>query len=133
MGFHRADRTRLNAFPVGEHYRFRAYFDEPGLFATLAPFYDGSTYRFEVPRERFEAIAEVLRSHGYDPVVVEDPAPFVVAHRRFQDHPKVLFEAAVATRQTDRYTLFMLKDRAAVHEAVDAGAVELEDLDDVTW
>ncbi|MFP4591530.1 MAG: hypothetical protein ACLFMX_03905 [Halobacteriales archaeon] len=131
--FHRADRTRLNVFPDGEVVRFRAYFDEPGLFASLRPFYDDRRYRFEVDRERFDRLADLLRGYGYEPVVVEDPTPFVVAHRRFRDHPKVLFRHAVERRRTDHYTLFLLNTREAVAEAIEAGAVAIDDLEGVEW
>ncbi len=131
--FHRADRTRLNVFPAGEAYRFRAYFDEPGLFATLRPFYDDEQYRFEVPADRFERIADLLREYEYEPVVVEDPTPFVVAHRRFRDHPRVLFRHAVDRRRTEHYTLFLLNAQEAVEAALEAGAVRLDDLDGITW
>lgn len=131
--FHPANLTRLNVFPADGAYRFRAYFDEPGLFATLAPHYDEDRYRFEVPDARFERVAETLRAYGYEPVVVEDPTPFVVGHRRFREHPSILFEAAVERRRTDDYTLFLLKDRASVAAALEAGAVALEALDGVEW
>lgn len=131
--FHRADRTRLNVFPAGDAYRFRAFFDEAGLFATLRPFYDDDRYRFEVPADRFDRVADLLEEYGYEPVVVEDPTPFVVAHRRFRDHPRVLFRHAVERRRTDRYTLFLLNTRAAVEAAIEAGAEAIDDLEDVTW
>lgn len=131
--FTRANRDRLHVFPGDDGYRFRAYFDEPGLFATLRPFYDGEHYRFEVPAERFEKMADLLRSYGYEPVVVEDPTPFVVAYKRFRDHPRVLFQHAVERRRTDRFTLFLLDGRDAVEAAVEAGAIELAELDGVEW
>lgn len=131
--FHRASRTRVNVFPAGDRYRFREYFEETGLFATLAPYYDDDAYRFDVPEERFESVANALRSFDYEPVIVDDPTPFVVAHRRFRDHPRVLFRTSVERRRTDRYTLFLLKDRASVERAVDAGAITLDELDDINW
>ena len=131
--FTRASRDRLNIFPEGDGYRFRAYFDEPGLFASIAPYYDEQSYRFEVPEDRFDRVAELLRSYGYEPVIVTDVTPFVVAFRRFREHPRVLFKHAVDQRRTERFTLFLLNSREAVTEAVAAGAVELRDLDDVRW
>lgn len=131
--FHRANRTRLNVFPFDDEYRFRHYFEEPGLFASLAPFYEEEHYRFAVPQARFETVAELLRGHEYEPVVVEDPTPFVVAHRRFRDHPDVLFEGAVARDRTEQYTLFLLKDRESVTAATEAGAIPIAELEDVEW
>lgn len=131
--FTRANRERLNVFPSDTGYRFRKFFDEPGLFASLQPFYDDASYRFEVPEGRFDQVADLLESYGYDTVVVEDVEPFVVAYRRFSDHPRVLFKHAVDQRRTERYTLFLLNSREAVATAVDRGAVELHELDNVTW
>lgn len=131
--FTRASHTRLNVFPSEEGYRFREYFDEPGLFASLKPFYDDEKYRFEVPKDRFDTVADLLKSYEYEPVIVEDPTPFVVAFKRFSDHPRVLFQHAVEQRRTDRYTLFLLNRRDAVTEAVEKGAIELSDLEDIEW
>lgn len=131
--FTRASRDRLNVFPSDDTYRFRAYFDEPGLFASLRPFYDDHEYRFEVPTERFDGIADLLQSYGYESVIVEDPTPFVVAYRRFRDHPRVLFKHAIERRRRDQFTLFLLNTRDAVTEAIEAGAIELRDLEDVSW
>lgn len=131
--FTRASRDRLNVFPGTDGYRFRQYFDEPGLFASLSPYYDEQHYRFTVPEDRFEQVAELLTSYGYDPVIVEEVTPFVVAHKRFADHPRVLFKHAIERRRTEHYTLFLLSSREAVTEAVERGAVELSDLEGVTW
>lgn len=128
-----ANRTRLNVFPSGDAYLFREYFDEDALFATLAPYYDDERYRFSVPRGRFEMVAERLKAHGYAPVVVDDPEPFVVAHRRFAEHPSILFESAVDRTRTDQFTLFLLKDQESVQEAIEAGAVAIEELDGIDW
>lgn len=131
--FTRASRTRLNVFPGNGSYRFRAYFEEPGLFASLKPFYEEEEYRFVVPADRFETVADLLRSYEYEPVIIDDPTPFVVAFKRFSDHPRVLFKHAIERRRTDRYTLFLLDTRQAVREAVDKGAIEISELDDVDW
>lgn len=131
--FTRASRTRLNVFPRDDIYRFRTYFDEPGLFASLKPFYEEDEYRFEVPSDRFDTVADLLRSYEYEPVIIDDPTPFVVAFKRFSDHPRVLFKHAIERRRTDRYTLFLLDSRQAVRDAVEKGAIEITDLDDGDW
>ncbi len=131
--FTRANRTRLNVFPKGDIYRFRMYFDEPGLFASLQPYYNKQEYRFEVPGDRFENVADLLRSYGYNPVVVEDVEPFVVAFKRFRDHPRVLFKNAIDERRTGRYTLFLLRDQESVRKAVEKGARQVRDLEGVSW
>lgn len=131
--FTRASRTRLNVFPADDRYRFREYFDEAGLFASLKPFYDEEHYRFEIPTDRFETVADLLQSYDYEPVIVEDPTPFVVAFKRFSDHPRVLFRHAIEQRRTERFTLFLLNTQAAVTKAVEKGAIELDELEDVSW
>ena len=61
------DRERLLVFRVGEAYLFAEYFYNEALFADLEPYYDGDSYRFEVPAAEFEGVSERLRAAYYEP------------------------------------------------------------------
>lgn len=74
---------------------------------------------------RFDDVAERLREHFYEPVVVEDVEPFCVVKQKYTDHPDVLFKAAVAKHSSDDYTVFLLKDQLSVEQAVERGAIQL--------
>jgi hypothetical protein len=62
------DRERLLVFRVGEVYLFAEYFHNEALFADLEPYYDGDSYRFEVPAAEVEGVSERLRAAYYEPV-----------------------------------------------------------------
>lgn len=130
--FHRASRERVNVFPIKDRFYFRRFFEDNAIFATLAPYYNDERYRFEIPPDRYETIANTLRSHEYEPVVVEDFTPFVVGQRRYSDHPRILFRSVVAQRSMKSYTLFLLKDRKSVEQAIDAGATPVSSLE-ISW
>lgn len=132
-GFRRASTERINAFEVGEGYLFRHYFEGETVFDRLKPYYDPQQYRFEVPRAEFDDLRSFLADNGYGLVAVDAPEEFAVVVRQYTEHPENVFKAAVATRATDGYNVFLLKDREAVERAVDrdvgGGATRLVDTD----
>ena len=123
------DRQEIAVFTLDDAYVFKQYFEQDDLFADLREYYNDDAYRFEVPEKDFEAIADRLNEHFYEPVVVDDVEPFCVVKRKYTDHPDVLFKTAVAKRATGDHTVFLLKDRLSVEQAVEQGATRLEETD----
>ncbi|MFB6120734.1 MAG: hypothetical protein ABEJ68_06415 [Halobacteriaceae archaeon] len=122
--FHRASERRVNAFAVGERYLFKHYFEGDDVFARLRPFYEHSQYRFAVPAPEFPAVASFLADEGY--ALVEAPVPeFVVLVEQYTAHPDDIFADSVAQRTVDGYNAFLLRDKGAVADATDEGAVRL--------
>ncbi|MFB6354515.1 MAG: hypothetical protein ABEJ92_10570 [Halobacteriales archaeon] len=127
--FHRAGRTRINAFHVGEAYLFRHYFEDDDVFDDLKRYYSPYDYRFEVPETRFGRVQRLLDEHGFALTEVADAEPFAVVKRKYTDHPSVLFEGAVLQRSLGRFNCFVMRDREAVADAVEAGARPLAETD----
>ncbi len=126
--FHRAGRTRINAFHVGDAYWFRHYFEDD-VYDELRRYYSRYDYRYEVPASRFERVERVLAEHGYALVKVDDPEPFAVVKRKYTAHPDVLFKASVLHRSLGRFNCFVMKDRETVESAVAEGARPLAEMD----
>ena len=127
------DREEILVFALDDTYLFKQYFEQDELFADLREYYNDEKYRFEVPVDAFETAAERLEEHFYKPIVVEEVEPFCVVKRKYTDHPDVLFKTAVAKQSSGDHTVFLLKDRLSVEQAVEQGATRLTDADlDVT-
>jgi hypothetical protein len=62
-------------------YYFKYFFDNPKLSRELEPFYDKARYRFKMATsgER-NKVMKILDMKGYDPTIIEDPAPFTTGH-----------------------------------------------------
>lgn len=120
--FHRAGHERVNAFPVDEEYWFKHYFDDDEVFADVRSFYNPADYRFELPADRLSDVQSRLAEHGYGLVVVEAVEEFVVVKRKYTTHPRSIFRGAVLQRSVDQFNCFVMKDQAAVEQAIDLGA-----------
>lgn len=127
--FRRASHERVNVFEVDETYLFKHYFDEEAVFTRLRSYYNNQGYRFEVAPEDFDPLREFLADHGYGLVVVDALSEFVVVVKKYTDHPENIFKASVLQRSADGYNCFLLADRDAVADAVEAGAIRLDQTD----
>lgn len=121
------DATRVNAFPMRETVLARHYFQSDGAFAILEPYYDRRAYRFEIPRRAFRRIRSRLATHGYELDPVDEVADYAVVVRKYSDHPEAVFENSVVRFSNDDFNVFVMKDRAAVRDAVYGGAERLAD------
>jgi len=115
----------VNAFPVEDSILFKHYFDGEAVFDRLRPYYDGTQYRFEVPRPRFDSIRRFLRGHGYDVAIVDRPEAYYVVVRKYSAHPENIFKVSVSQESVDGYNCFLMTDKSAVESAVAAGARRL--------
>lgn len=123
-----ADGERVNAFPVGDRYLFRHYFDED-VFDLLRRYYDNREYRFDVPSRRFDPLRASLRDRRYELDVVDEIDPYAVVVRKYREHPENVFNAAVIQRHTADHNVFVLRDKRSVALAVKQGATRLIDTD----
>lgn len=116
----------LYVFEVNDRYLFKQYLDAPELFDALRDFYVRDEYRFEVPADEFDAVAERLRDHGFEPTVVEDPEPFCVCIGQYEKHADILRESVANwTRREHRF--FLMRSPFAVEQAVGQGATLVAD------
>lgn len=108
-------------FELNGRYAFRQFFDSSAVFDALREHYVSDEYRFEVPKEEFEAVAETLRDHGYETTVVDDPEPFVVVIGQYEKHAEILKES-VASWSRREHRFFLMRGPFAVEQAVGRGA-----------
>jgi hypothetical protein len=117
-------RPRINIFKISGAYYFKHFFDDQELFRELEPFYDKSRYRFKMATagER-NKVMKILDKKGYDPNLIEDPAPYTVEIGKYQKYGELL------KNSVDNYSLrekivFVMKDMAWVEQALAMGAVK---------
>jgi hypothetical protein len=116
-------RPRINIFKLGGVYYFKHFFDDPELFRELEPYYEKARYRFKMATagER-NKVMKLLDKKGYDPTLIEDPAPFTVEISRYQKYGELLKNSVESYPLRDKMILVM-KDKAGVEQAVAMGAV----------
>lgn len=111
----------IYVFEIDDDYLFTRFFDDSAVFDALREFYARDAYRFEVPADEYEAVADTLRDYGYEPTIVDDPEPFCVCIDRYETHADILRESVANwTRRGHRF--FLMKDPIAVEQAVQQGA-----------
>ncbi len=116
-------RSLINIFKLGGGYYFKHFFDNPELFRELEPFYEKARYRFRMATagER-NKVMKILDRKGYDPNLIEDPAPFTVEISRYQKYGELLKNSVESYPLRDKMVLVM-KDLAWVEQAAAMGAV----------
>jgi len=120
-------RKRINVFKVGKLWLFKQFFDNRALFDALLDHYNKDLYRFEFKSTgaRNNAL-KLLARNDFDYDLVEDLKGYVVKVPKFAKYAQIL-KNSVATKETATERLFLMKDLAAVEEAVGLGAKIVED------
>ena len=119
-------RILINVFKVGKLWLFKYFFDNRDLFEALLDHYNKDLYRFE-----FKSIGarnnvlKLLERNGFDYNLVENLQGYVVKLPKFAKYAQIL-KNSVATKETATERLFLMKDLAAVEEAVGLGAKIVE-------
>jgi hypothetical protein len=116
-------RKRINVFKVGKLWVFKYFFaDNQDLFRLLADHYNRETYRFEFKSvgERNQAL-KLLERNGFDAYPIEDLKGYMVKLDKFSKYSPVL-RNSVAFAETPKERIFLMKDLAAVEEALEFGA-----------
>lgn len=128
MSSFNVDRERILVFPVDDGYLFRKYFEHTDLFEQLREYYNDSAYRFEVPREAFDDVAEILREAYFEPVTVDDIDEYCVVKEQYQEYAPIL-RLSVMHWERRGYNFFVMKDELSVEEAIERGATRLSEAD----
>jgi hypothetical protein len=115
-------RKRIIVFKIGKLWLFKYFFDNKDLFEVLMDHYNKDLYRFEFKSTgaRNNAL-KLLERNGFDYDLVEDLQGYVVKLPKFAKYAQIL-KNSVATKETAIERLFLMKDSAAVGEAVSLGA-----------
>jgi hypothetical protein len=120
-------RKRINVFKVGKLWLFKHFFDDKETFKALLDSYNQEEYRFEFKSlgARNNAL-KILERNGFDYDLIEDLSGYVAKLPKFAKYAPILMNS-VATKETATERLFLMKDRAAVEEAVSLGAKIVEE------
>ncbi len=116
-------RLRINIFKISGAYYFKQFFDDPELFRELEPFYEKSRYRFKMSTvgER-NKVMKILDMKGFDPTIIDDPAPYTVEIGRYQKYGELLKNSIENYPLRDKM-VFVMKDMVWVEQALAMGAV----------
>ena len=115
-------RKRITVFKLGHFWVFKQFFDNHELFNALLDYYNKDLYRFEFKSTgaRNNAL-KLLERNGFDYDLVEELKGYVVQLPKSAKYAQVL-KNSVAFKETANERLFLMKDLAAVEEAVGLGA-----------
>ena len=115
-------RKRITIFKLGNLWVFKQFFDNHELFNALRDYYIKDLFRFEFKSTgaRNNAL-KLLERNGFDYDLVEDLKGHVVQLSKSAKYAQVL-KNSVAFKETATERLFLMKDLAAVEEAVGLGA-----------
>ena len=119
-------RKQITMFKVGKHWVLKHFFDNKEIFQELADNYDEHNYHFEFKTfgERNKAL-KLLERRGFDVDLVEDLKGYVVKLSRYSKYASVLKNSVVHI-ESPEWRIFLMKDKAAVEEAVRMGAKVVE-------
>jgi hypothetical protein len=117
---------RINVFKVGKIWLFKHFFDDKEIFKALLGHYNQNSYRFEFKTtgERNNAL-KILERNGFDYELVEDLSGYMVKLPKFSKYAQIL-KNSVASKETATERMFLMKDLAAVEEAMGLGAEKVE-------
>ena len=119
-------RKRIIVFKLGKVWVFKQFFDNKDLFKALLEYYNKDQYRFELKSTgaRNNAL-KLLERNGFDYDLVEDLKGYVVQLPTQAKYAQIL-KNSVAFKETANERIFLMKDLAAVEEAVSLGAEKVE-------
>jgi len=115
-------RVRITIFKLGKLWVFKQFFDKMEVFNALLDYYNKDLYRFEFKSTgaRNNAL-KLLERNGFDYDLVEDLKGYVVELPKSAKYAQIL-KNSVAFKETANERIFLMKDLAAVEEAVGLGA-----------
>ena len=115
-------RKHITLFKLGKLWVFKQFFDNHELFNALLDYYNKDLYRFEFKSigARNNAL-KLLERNGFDYDLVEDLLGYVVQLPKHAKYAPIL-KNSVALKEIANERIFLMKDLAAVEEAVGLGA-----------
>ena len=115
-------RKHVTFFKLGKLWVFKQFFDNRALFDALLDYYNKDLFRFEFKYigTRNNAL-KLLEKNGFDYDLVEDLKGYVVELSKTTKYASIL-KNSVAFKETANERIFLMKDLAAVEEAVGLGA-----------
>ncbi len=84
-------RPHINIFKLGGAYYYKHFFNDLELFRELEPYYEKPNYRFKMTTAgKRNKVMKLLDRKGYDPTLIEDPAPYTVEISKYQKYGELL-------------------------------------------
>ena len=119
-------KNRITIIKAGSHWIFKHFFEDMETFRELADYYDKDSYRFvlKTPGER-NLVQKLLEQRGFDVSSVENSRGYVVKLSRKSRYAELL-KNSLAQIETPEWRIFLMKDQAAVKEALRQGAKLVE-------
>ena len=119
-------KRSITIIKAGQHWLFKYYFEDKEAFRELADYYDKDGYRFvlRTPGER-NLVQKLLEKRGFEVILAENSRGYVVKLRRQSRYAAVL-KNSLAQIETQLWRIFLMKDQAAVKEALRQGAKLVE-------
>ena len=119
-------RKRITFFKLGKLWVFKHFFDNRAVFNVLLDYYNKDLFRFEFKSigARNNAL-KLLEKNGFDYDLVEGLKGYVVQLPKNAKYAQIL-KNSVAFKDAANERLFLMKDLAAVEEAVGLGAKIVE-------
>jgi hypothetical protein len=119
-------RKRITIFRLGKLWVFKQFFDNRVVYNALLEYYNKEQYCFEFKSigARNNAL-KLLERNGFDYNLVEDLKGYVVTLPKSAKYAQIL-KNSVAFKETANDRIFLMKDLAAVEEAVGLGAKIVE-------
>jgi hypothetical protein len=119
-------RKHITLFKVGKLWLVKYFFDNREIFEALLDHYNKDLYQFEFKSTgaRNNAI-KLLERNGFDYDLVENLQGYVVKLPKFAKYAQIL-KNSVVFKETMTERIFLMKDLAAVEEAVGMGAKRVE-------
>src|SRR5512136_971367 len=119
-------RKHITFFKLGKLWVFKQFFDNRALFDALLDYYNKDLFRFEFKSigARNNAL-KLLEKNCFDYDLVEDLKGYVVQLPKHAKYAQIL-KNSVAFKETANDQIFLMKDLAAVEEAVGLGAKMVE-------
>ena len=119
-------KKQITIFKAGGHWVFKHYFDDRDTFMEFAEYYDKDKYRFVLKTlgDRNRAL-KLLEIRGFVVALVENLREYVVKLNKYCKYGPIL-KNSVAQIETQEWRIFLMKDQAAVKEALRLGAKIVE-------
>ena len=120
-------RKQITVFKVGKLWLFKYFFEDKDIFKALLDYYNKDLYRFELKSlgER-NKVLKFLERNNFDYDLVENLIGYVVKLPKSAKYSQIL-KNSIAFNETATERIFLMKDLAAVEEAVSLGAKLVED------
>lgn len=116
-------RKRINVFKIGDFYMIKHFFDNKESFKNMVDYYNPETYQFVMKNEeaKNKVIEYLQMKAGFDIQIIEDPSNFMVKIGKDKKYGAIL-RNSIDYRESKDTRIFVMKDMAAVEEAVSLGA-----------